>query len=1023
MRKWITIAMLLVVGLWWLHPMSGLAQSGRQRPAIRPRPTEPEKQPAEKTPEKAPEPSAEPNTGAIAAGGQIVKRAFDPKTATMRFLLKNGLTVLVREKYARPMVAIAAYVKAGRLNEPEGSWGVAQLVQRLLLHGTTRRPKTQAVRELRMLGGVFDAHTADDHTVYRVALPAEKARQALDILADMLQQPAFDPETIKRQAELLWQEYDARQNDLATQASSAVAALAMPGHPIARMPAIESLRAIPVEAAVAFYQTHYRPGNVILSLVGAVNPFTVIEPIQRGYGAWPIVELSPQPAEHRLQKSQGGEQKAETTAQETRVSRQESSPMNPQPAIQLAAPPRPQSEEQTATGNQLRYDRKEMAIDQALLTVGYRLDAIEPSDRAALDVLAAVLGLGQMSQLQHELQSVLSAPATLTRLTLSRAITGESRAIELWLFQCWAPPRQFNAAELAFFNLIQRLRREFISPGQLQRAQSLLERQFYDRRAMLHDEAAELAQAEAVMGEYQEADRFVERIRSVTAEQVQRVAAKYFMLTNVAIYEVLPPGLSAPGTTAESIANWLTKQIPGIDKPVEAGRAASSPAMPFIRQGQRARPTDETEAMLFSLQPEPIRNYSVLRGSRAYVREDRARPTVAIGLFFQGGRLFEEAANNGITELMLRAMARGVKSKWNPETGAPIERGDEVAVSGDMLAIQLEQLGAELHIVNEADFFGFILNVLSRNQEQALRTLVDIIERPTFEEANVNHARAALLSEIRRRGPQPRQLAWQALLGSHPYGLPRLGQAQVVQALTAQQLRAWRERTIGQQFPIAIIVGDTDGSILVSNVIGREFRRQETDRTFRAVIPSPPAQPREQAQADNTLSALTVGFLAPQNKMDEHDVFDVIQQLMSGAGSRLTDQLCGESTLAYHAEAIYEPRLLSGGFFASLLLRPEHDAPARDVLEREFNRLVAEPIGDDELALGVNSAVSAHAVRLDQHVARVLAYTRRIFLNGQPADVDAYSERVRAVTKEKIRAVAGQYFKWTQRGVGVVRKP
>lgn len=1023
MRKWMTIAMLIVVGPWWLHPIGGLAQSGRQRPTNRPRPTEPDKPPTEKASEKAPQASAESDVGAIPIGGEIVKRAFDPKTATARFLLKNKLTVLVREKYARPMVAITAYVKAGRFNEPEGSWGVAELVQRALLHGTARRPKTQAVRELRMLGGVFDAHTAEDYTVFRVVLPAEKVREALDILADMLQHPAFDQETISRQAELMWQQYDARRNDLTTQASSAVAALAVPGHPIARVPAIDELRVMPREAVIAFYQTHYRPEHVVLSLVGAVNPFAVIEAIQRGYGAWSVGEVVAQEPGTKGQQAGAGNQepnlRASPSAAAQPVGHTVQSEKQPPTGDQRPLTGEPQP----PTGDQLRYGRIEMEIDPALLTVAYRLDAIEPSDQAALDVLAAVLSMGQMSRLQRELQSVLSAPAALTRLTLSRAMSRESRATELWLLQCWTSPRQFNAAELTLFTMIQRLRRERISPGELQRAQCLLERRFYDRRAMLQDEAAQLAQAEATLGQYQDADRFVERIRGVTAEQIQRVAAKYFTLTNVAIYEVVPPGLSAPGTTAESVANWLSKQIPGIDKPVEAGLVASSASMPLIRQGQRTRPTDETDAVLFSLQPEPIRNYSVLRGPRAYVREDRVRPTVAIGLFFQGGRLFEEAANNGITELMLRAMVRGVKSKWNPETGAPIERGEEVPVSGDMLAIQLEQLGAELHIINEADFFGFIIHVLSRNQEQALRTLVDIIERPTFEEPSVNHARTALLNEIRLRGPQPLHLAWQALVGAHPYGLPRLGQAQVVQSLTAQQLRAWRERTIGQQFPIAIIVGDTDGSILVSNVIAREFRRQDTDRTFRAAIPSPPTQPREQAQTDNALSALTVGFLGSQNKLDEHDVFDVIAQIMSGSGSRLTDQLCGESTLAYRVQAIYEPRLLCAGFFASLLIRAEQEARARQVLEQEFNRLAAELISDDELTLGVNSAAGAHAVTVDQHAARVLAYARRIFLNGQPADVDAYGERIRAVTKEKIRAVAGQYFKWAQRGVGLVRKP
>jgi zinc protease len=281
--------------------------------------------------------------------------------------------------------------------------------------------------------------------------------------------------------------------------------------------------------------------------------------------------------------------------------------------------------------------------------------------------------------------------------------------------------------------------------------------------------------------------------------------------------------------------------------------------------------------------------------------------------------------------------------------------------------------------------------------------------------------RNALLYELRQQRLQPIELAWQALVGQHPYGLPRLGRPPVVQNLTPAHVRAWRDRTIGQQFPLTIIVGDTDGSILISTVIAREIRRRETEQTFRAQVPTPPEQPREQVKSDENVSALAVGFLGPQGKSEENEVFDVIEHVLSGTGGRLTDQLRDEPALAYQVQAVYEPRLIAGAFFTTLALPRENEARAREVLERELNRLASEQISDEEFTLGVNSAIGTKFVRLEQHPARVLAYAQPVFLSGQPADVESYGERIRSVTKDKIRAVASQYLKWNQRGVGIIK--
>src|SRR6185369_13059078 len=107
----------------------------------------------------------------------------------------------------------------------------------------------------------------------------------------------------------------------------------------------------------------------------------------------------------------------------------------------------------------------------------------------------------------------------------------------------------------------------------------------------------------------------------------------------------------------------------------------------------------------------PIQKRSILRGPDAYILEDHRLPLVSFGIFYPGGRLNETAKNAGITELMLRTALRGTQR-----------------FSSADIARRLENAGAGIQIVNEADFFGYIVEGLSGKMDQALEVLMDILQ-------------------------------------------------------------------------------------------------------------------------------------------------------------------------------------------------------------------------------------------------------------------------------------------------------
>src|SRR2546423_1064360 len=107
------------------------AQSGRGRGKTPP--------PPKPTPSPKPGTPVTPVTVLnVPDGGKIVRQ--DTESATTRYVLKNGLTVIIRERHASPLVAVTTYVKAGYFNESDEIAGLAHLMEHMFFKGTPTRP-------------------------------------------------------------------------------------------------------------------------------------------------------------------------------------------------------------------------------------------------------------------------------------------------------------------------------------------------------------------------------------------------------------------------------------------------------------------------------------------------------------------------------------------------------------------------------------------------------------------------------------------------------------------------------------------------------------------------------------------------------------------------------------------------------------------------------------------------------------------------------------------------------------------
>src|SRR5215475_4664916 len=125
---------------------------------------------------------------------------------TTKVVLKNGLTVLIREQQAVPLASITTYVKAGYFDEDDRISGISHVIEHMFFKGTDRRPVGQIARETKALGGYLNAYTYYDRTCYYTAVPSDNAIEALEIQSDALWNASFDSEELKKEIEVVLQE-------------------------------------------------------------------------------------------------------------------------------------------------------------------------------------------------------------------------------------------------------------------------------------------------------------------------------------------------------------------------------------------------------------------------------------------------------------------------------------------------------------------------------------------------------------------------------------------------------------------------------------------------------------------------------------------------------------------------------------------------------------------------------------------------------------------------------------------------
>lgn len=200
--------------------------------------------------------------------------------------LSNGLTVATDRIDGVESAALGVWVGTGARAESAATNGVAHLLEHMAFKGTARRSAAEIAGEIEDVGGHLNAYTSREVTAYYARVLKEDSPLALDILADILLNSAFDTVELDRERDVILQEIGQANDTPEDVAHDAFQLAAYPDQPVGRpiLGAPDIIRTIQRDAVVDYMAARYKPGAMVVSAAGAVEHDRFVEMAEGLFG-------------------------------------------------------------------------------------------------------------------------------------------------------------------------------------------------------------------------------------------------------------------------------------------------------------------------------------------------------------------------------------------------------------------------------------------------------------------------------------------------------------------------------------------------------------------------------------------------------------------------------------------------------------------------------------------------------------------------------------------------------------------
>ena len=377
--------------------------------------------------------------------------------------------------HEQPAVSMRLLVRTGSVQDPPGKVGVASLAAALLDQGTTTKTAEQIADEIDFIGGALGTGSGSDLTFVNVIVMKDSFGLGMNLLSDVVRNPAFAAEEIERQKQQAISSLQVSSNDPDYVASVLFERLVYGFHPygLPNSGTPETLAGITRADLQEYHRRYFVPNNTILAVVGDVTGDEAFAAAERVFGGWPRAEVPP---------------------------------------VKVVDPPQP-------TRRIVVVDKPDAV--QTEIRVGQLAIPRKHADYMAFDLAVKILGGEGANRLHRVLRSERG-------LTYGAQADAETRK-QAGHYVAETDTRTETTGETLRLTVdeVARLQRERVSERELSDAQAYLAGSFPLTIETPNDIATQVLNVVFYELPVEEIGTFRERVQAVTPDDIQRVAKQY----------------------------------------------------------------------------------------------------------------------------------------------------------------------------------------------------------------------------------------------------------------------------------------------------------------------------------------------------------------------------------------------------------------------------------------------------------------------------------------------------------------
>ena len=404
--------------------------------------------------------------------------------------LKNGMKVLVQTDHSIPNVALYIFYRIGSRNEHPGTTGLSHFFEHMMFNGAKKFGPGELDKAMEANGAANNAYTNENTTVYQDWFPRSALKLIFDIEADRIQYLSFDPKRVESERGVVASErrteVDASNSGILDEQLQATAFVA---HPY-QWPVVGWMSDIEhwtMDDLKHHFEMGYAPNNATMVVVGDVTPEEIFQLCEK------YIE----------------------------------------PIPQHAPPPKLTTVEPEQIGERRLVVRK--AAELPLLQIAYHVPQTNNPDFYALNILRTVLVQGESSRMYQRLidkdQIALDVGISL------------SPAFDPTILKVSVQPKQGvdpQKCEAAVYQELDKVKKDSIGDQELEKAKNIRLVEFYQQMRTINGRANTIGTYEVFFGDYHKLFDAAKNYSTVTREDVQRVAQKYFGANNRTVATLIP---------------------------------------------------------------------------------------------------------------------------------------------------------------------------------------------------------------------------------------------------------------------------------------------------------------------------------------------------------------------------------------------------------------------------------------------------------------------------------------------------